>query len=114
MNSEQQAQIEEATFHYTIGETDTAIEILQSVTTAAPQCAAAWHALAEVLFSTGDITGARDAGLKALAINEEDVHLHTSLSRIFMELGDKDTAEKHGARARVLGWKATLQGSADE
>jgi hypothetical protein len=37
------------------------------------------------------------------------VHIHTSLSRIWMELGNKDEAEKHGARARVLGWREQLR-----
>jgi hypothetical protein len=35
--------------------------------------------------------------------------INTSLSRIWMERGDKATAEKFGARAKVLGWKEELK-----
>ena len=52
---------------------------------------------------------ALEAGKIAVGIKEDDVHIHTTLSRIWMELGDKEEAEKHGARARVLGWKEQLK-----
>jgi Flp pilus assembly protein TadD len=49
------------------------------------------------------------AAERALALRPDDLFIHTTLSRIWMERGDKATAEKHGARARVLGWKDTLK-----
>lgn len=110
---QQRHLIDEATFAHTMGDSDQAIALLAQVIDANPDSFDAWHTLAEVHFANGNYPAAGDAGLSALAIKEDDVHLHTSLSRIFMELGDKDTAEKHGARARVLGWKAELHGEQD-
>ena len=48
------------------------------------------------------------AAEKALKLAPEDIHIHTSLSRIWMERGDKK-AEHHGAQARMLGWKEQLR-----
>ena len=74
-----------------------------------PACLPAWHAMAEIHFDKGDYNKALEAGSIALGLKEDDVHLHTTLSRIWMELGDKEEAEKHGARARVLGWREQLR-----
>jgi len=101
--------IEEATFQFTLGDHEEAENILQTLLREQPDCASASHALAEVLFHAGRYEEARKAGEKALPALDDDIHLHTTLSRIHMELGDKETAEKHGARARVLGWKAQLK-----
>ena len=49
------------------------------------------------------------AAEKAAALEPEDIHIHTSLSRIWMERGDKTRAESHGAKARMLGWKEQLK-----
>ena len=113
MASPVQSLVDEATFDFTLGDHEAALRKLQEAVSTDPACAAAWHAMAEVCFDQGDHEKARDAGLKAVALKEDDVHLHTTLSRIYMELGDKPTAEKHGARARVLGWKSQLQGEDD-
>ena len=37
------------------------------------------------------------AGEQALALRPKDIHVHTSMSRIWMERGDKTKAEHHGA-----------------
>ena len=101
--------VDDATFEFTMGDHDAAIEKLQAAIKEDPAYFPAWHAMAEVQFDKGDYDKALEAGLIAVGINEPDVHIHTSLSRIFMEMGNKDEAEKHGARARVLGWKAQLK-----
>jgi Flp pilus assembly protein TadD len=49
------------------------------------------------------------AGLKARELNPNDIHINTSLSRIYMEMGDKPQAEHFGAQARMLGWKEDLK-----
>jgi predicted Zn-dependent protease len=103
-----QSVVDEATFAFTMGDTEVACKLLQDLVDEHDGFAPAWHALAEILFDMEKLPEAAEAGLKAVGLKEDDVHIHTSLSRIFMELGDKETAEKHGARARVLGWKAEL------
>ena len=49
------------------------------------------------------------AANEAHALRPDDLFINTTLSRIWMEKGDKATAEKFGARAKVLGWKDQLK-----
>ena len=46
---------------------------------------------------------------QALALRPDDLFINTTLSRIWMEKGDKATAEKYGAQAKILGWKDQLK-----
>ena len=46
---------------------------------------------------------------QALALRPTDIHIHTSMSRIWMERGDTTKAEHHGAQARILGWGDQLK-----
>ena len=101
--------VEDATFDYTMGDNESALAKIAEALARDPACFEAWHAKAEIHFSKRELEQARDAGEKALELRPDDVHIHTSLSRIHMERGDKATAEKHGARARMLGWKDELQ-----
>lgn len=104
-----QALIEEATFEFSIGEEDAAVTRLQEATRLDPASFEAWHALAEILFSVRRFDNALVAAEKAHAIRPDDIFINTSLSRIWMEKGDKATAEHFGTRARVLGWKDQLK-----
>lgn len=101
--------VEEATFDFTLGDSEAALAKLQQAVAQDPECAAAWHALAEIALANGTPQEALQAGLKAVALDPKDVHLHTTLSRIYVALGDKDKAEEHGGQARTLGWKAQLK-----
>lgn len=101
--------VEEATFDFTLGDSDAALRKLRQAVEQDPSSEAAWHALAEIALASGDLPGALDAGLKAVALDAKDVHLHTTLSRIYVAMGDKEKAEAHGAQARTLGWKAQLK-----
>ena len=103
-----QTLVDEATFDFTMGEHEAALEKLQKAVKQDPACFAAWHAMAEIHFDREDMEKALEAGTIAVGLKEDDVHIHTTLSRIWMESGNKEEAEKHGARARVLGWKAQL------
>jgi Tfp pilus assembly protein PilF len=104
-----QTLVDDATFDFTMGDHEAAIEKLHQAVEQDPACVAAWHALAEIHFDKGELDQALEAGNIAVSLKEDDVHIHTTLSRIWMESGDKEQAEKHGARARVLGWKAQLK-----
>ena len=106
--------VEDATLDFALGENETAIQKLRHAIDAQPESFEAWHALTEIYFSERHLDNALEAGLKALEIKPNDIHIHTSLSRIYMERGDKPTAEKHGAQARMLGWKDELQGKNPE
>ena len=110
---ELQAVIDDATFDYTMGDADQAIAKLDRAATAAPDAFAVWHALAEIHFSRRTLDDALRAAEKAHALRPADLFINTTLSRIWMERGDKLMAEKFGAQARVLGWKDQLQNPPD-
>ncbi|RME72620.1 MAG: tetratricopeptide repeat protein [Verrucomicrobia bacterium] len=109
MDNEIQNLIEEATFDYSMGENDTAVEKLERATLQAPESVEAWHALAEVLFNMRRFDEALAAAERAHALRPDDIFINTTLSRIWMEKGDKTRAEHFGTRARVLGWKDQLK-----
>jgi len=104
-----QTLIEDATLDYTLGDTDTALAKLDQATARAPGSFEAWHALAEINFSLRRLDAALAAADHAHALRPDDLFINTTLSRIWMERGDKATAEKFGARAKVLSWKDQLR-----
>ncbi len=109
MSGDVQILIEEATFEFSIGEEANALRLLHEAVARAPGSFEAWHALAEVLFSQRRFDDALAAAEKAHALRPDELFINTSLSRIWMERGDKPKAEQFGARARVLGWKDQLK-----
>src|SRR3954451_3892520 len=112
-NEELQTLIEEATFDYTIGEYDIALSKLTHAVKVAPESFEAWHALAEVNFSLRRFDEALNAAEHGLSLKPDDLFINTTLSRIWMEKGDKVVAEKYGAKAKVLSWKDQLKNPED-
>jgi predicted Zn-dependent protease len=108
-SDEVQSLIEEATFDYTMGEPDAALAKLARVTAAAPASFEAWHALAEISFSLRRLDDALAAADRAHALRQDDLFINTTLSRIWMEKGDKARAEHFGAQAKILSWKDQLR-----
>lgn len=104
-----QALIDDATFDFAMGDAEAALAKLDRATTVAPEAFAGWHALAEVQFSLRKLDAALAAAERARALRPDDPFINTTLSRIWMERGDKAAAEKFGAQARILGWKDQLQ-----
>ncbi len=108
-DEELQTLIEDATFDYTMGDNDAAMSKLGQATDAAPESFEAWHALAEITFSLRRFDEALAAAERAHALRGDDLFINTTLSRIWMEKGDKAMAEKFGAQAKILGWKDQLK-----
>jgi predicted Zn-dependent protease len=106
---ELQSLIEDATADYALGDTDTALEKLARATAAAPGSFEAWHASAEVNFSLRRLDQALAAAERAHALRPSDLFINTTLSRIWMERGDKAKAEHFGAQAKIQSWKDQLQ-----
>jgi predicted Zn-dependent protease len=106
---ELQTLIEDATADYAIGETDAALAKLARATSAAPESFEAWHALAEVNFSLRHLDAALAAAERAHALRPSDLFINTTLSRIWMERGDKARAEHFGAQAKIANWKDQLK-----
>jgi len=108
-SDELQTLIEDATADYALGESDAALAMLARATAAAPESFEAWHALAEVNFSLRRLDAALAAGERALALRPSDLFINTTLSRIWMERGDKARAEHFGAQAKIASWKDQLK-----
>ena len=104
-----QDQIDDATLDFTLGESKAAIAKLSQLNDTHPKSFGVLHALTEIYFSEGDYDAALQTGERALELCPSDIHINTSLSRIWVELGDKDKAEYFGAQARMLGWKDELK-----
>jgi len=100
--------IEDATADFALGDSSLALEKLARATTAAPESFEAWHALAEVNFSIRHLDAALAAAERAHTLNKDDLFINTTLSRIWMERGDKARAEHFGAQAKILSWKDQL------
>lgn len=107
-----QTLIDDATYDHAMGDTDGALAKLARATEAAPASFAAWHALAEVNFQLRRLDPALAAAERAHALRADDLFINTTLSRIWMEKGDKPMAEKFGAQAKILGWKDQLKNPA--
>lgn len=110
---ELQNLIEDATADYALGDTDGALAKLGRATAAAPDSFEAWHALAEVTFSLRRLDEALRAAERAHELRPADLFINTTLSRIWMERGDKARAEHFVAQARIQSWKDQLKNPAD-
>ncbi|MGE9292368.1 MAG: tetratricopeptide repeat protein [Puniceicoccales bacterium] len=106
--------VEEATFDFTLGDNDEALRKLRRAVDEAPECFEAWHALTEVHASLEDYDQALEAATRAFELKPEDIHINTSLSRIWMHTGDKKMAEHFAAKARTLGWKDELNSDGED
>jgi tetratricopeptide (TPR) repeat protein len=104
-----QTLVEEAVLDFTLGEIPTALKKLHDTLQVDAEFFPAYHALAEIYFSTRDLPMALAAAIRARNLRPDDIHINTSLSRIYMEMGDKPQAEHFGAQARMLGWKEDLK-----
>ena len=111
-SDELQTLIEDATADYALGDSDAALAKLIRATAAAPDAVEAWHALAEVNFSLRRLDPALAAAEHAHALNPGDLFINTTLSRIWMERGDKARAEHFGAQAKIQRWKDQLKNPA--
>ncbi len=109
-----QALIEDATADYALGNSGAALEKLMRATEEAPESFEAWHALAEVNFSLRRLDEALKAGEKAHDLRPTDLFINTTLSRIWMERGDKARAEHFGAQAKIQSWKEQLKNPGDK
>ena len=105
---ELQTLIDDASADFATGDTEASLAKLAHATAAAPDSFEAWHALAEIRFALRQLDPALEAAERARALRPGDLLIHASLSRIWMERGDKAQAEHFGAQARMLSWKEEL------
>ncbi|WP_404422521.1 tetratricopeptide repeat protein [Nibricoccus sp. IMCC34717] len=108
-----QSAVDEATFDFTIGDVETALAKLHQTLAQAPASFEAWHALAEIQLQRHDNDAALAAAERAHQLRPDDLFINTTLSRIWVAKGDKETAEKFGAQAKMLSWKDQLKNPSD-
>lgn len=104
-----QSLIDDAAFDHAMGEDDSALEKLGRAVEAAPDSFDAWHSLAEINFNLRRLDAALAAAERAHSLHPSDVFINTTLSRIWMEKGDKPKAEHFGAQAKIGGWREQLK-----
>ena len=108
-NEELQNLVEEATADFATDDAPAALAKLARATAAAPDSFEAWHALAEVNLSLRRLDDALASAEKAHALRPNDLFINTTLSRIWVERGDKARAEHFGAQAKIGGWREQLK-----
>ena len=101
--------VDEGTLDFTLGEIESAISKLNRAVDQDPLCFDAWLALAEVYLSEKNLDEALKSGEKAHSINPDELHINTTLSRIWVERGDKEKAEHFAAQVRMISWKEELK-----
>ena len=104
-----QDRIDAATFDFTMGDSIEAERRLRELLADFPESFEAWHALTEVCYAEQKFEAALEAAETAHALRPGDIHINTSLSRIWVQQGDKEKAEHYGAQARMLSWKEELK-----
>lgn len=101
--------VDEGTLDFTLGEIESAISKLKRAVDQDPGCFDGWLALAEVYLSEKSLDKALESGEKAHSINPDELHINTTLSRIWVERGDKEKAEHFAAQVRMISWKEELK-----
>lgn len=103
-----QEQYDDAMLDFSMAEYDLAIEKLKQILEQDPQHFDAQLALGMAYYRKGDFPTAITEGHKAEKLRPDEQLVHTNLSLFYMRSGDKDTAEQHGLKARVAGWKENM------
>lgn len=103
-----QDRYDEAMYDFAMGETDAAIEKLQGILGEDSSYFDALLALGGAYFAKGDFQKAIEEGHRAEKMRPHEQLVHTNLSRAYMKIGDKKTAEHHGLQARIAGWRGNM------
>lgn len=101
--------VDEGTLDFTLGDSESAIEKLTKAVEMDSECFDAWLALAEVYLSEKNLEKALESGEQAHRVNADELHINTTLSRIWVAKGDKEKAEHFAAQVRMISWKEELK-----
>lgn len=95
-------------YHFSTGDYDGAIAILNLMLAEDPDHFEARLALGMAYYRKGDYATAIAEGHKAEKLKPSEQLVHTNLSLFYMKSGDKKTAEHHGLQARIASWKGDM------
>jgi Flp pilus assembly protein TadD len=104
-----QEQYDEAMFAFSTGDVDAAIAKLRAVLDSDPAHFDAQLALGMAYCRAGNLAQAIAEGHKAEKLRPDETLVHTNLSLFYMKTGDKQTAERHGLKARIASWKGNME-----
>ena len=91
-----------------MGQFDGAIEKLTAILAEDPAYFDAQLSLGGAYYRKGDFARAIAEGHKAEKLRPTEQLVHTNLSLFYMKSGDKQTAEHHGLKARIAGWRDNM------
>jgi predicted Zn-dependent protease len=109
-----QEQFDDAMFAFSQGLADDAIAKLNSILEANPEFFDAQVALSAAYYAKGDYPTAIAEGHKAEKMRPNDQLVHTNLSRAYMKIGDKPTAEHHALQSRIASWRGNMSAPAQK
>jgi len=101
--------VQDAILEFSMGDSEKALTLLDEAIATNAQHFNAHLSKAEVLYAEERYKEALTCAEHAESLDQNDVHLMTTLSRVWMQLGDKEKAEHYGAQAKMMGWKKQLQ-----
>jgi tetratricopeptide (TPR) repeat protein len=88
---------------------DEAIDLYRKALEIDPNYQDVLHGLGMALFNHGRYDEAVATAKRLIAIDNEDVLAHTSLSMFYQAQGLIEEAEKEGNVAKIMGWKHDLR-----
>ncbi len=98
--------------HFAAGELPAAISAFRESLLLDPSLLDAMHGLIRALQESGDYDQAIATAHRLAEIDPDDVLAHTSLSILYQHKGMVPEAEAEALKAKLLGWKKQLAGSA--
>lgn len=101
-------RFDDAMFEFSTGNCDGAIERLRAILAEDPGYFDAQLSLGGAYYAKGDFAAAIAEGHKAEKMKPHDQLVHTNLSRAYMKIGDKKTAEHHALQARIASWRGNM------
>ncbi len=97
-----QLLLDDASGAVAVGELDEAAAVFRRASVLDPACFDAWHGLGMVLMRNGDLKSALGPALMATDLKPNDLLAWTSLSQIYVKLGNIAEAEAAKGNARIL------------
>ena len=97
-----QLLLDDASGAVAVGELDEAAALFRRAAELDPACFDAWHGLGMVLMRSGDLKAALGPALMATDLKPNDLLAWTSLSQIYVKLGNIAEAEAAKGNARIL------------
>ncbi len=103
-----QSEYDDAMFDFTTHDYTSALAKFEAILKAQPDHFDAQLGASMCHDRMGNYAAAIAEGHKAEGLRPNEQLVHTNLSVFYMHAGDKTTAEKHGLKARIAGWKGNM------